>query len=141
MNPNSGGEQPGMANFEVPQVPELGAEQPKAPETAKTAAESSPSDKPGKQALPVLQQPEPPITPIQVTVDDTQTPQSTSTSSSSMPKETHIPEKEWVNRAKKIIAETHDDPHKQKHEISKVKAEYIKKRFNKTIPADDPVTK
>lgn len=38
----------------------------------------------------------------------------------------HI-EKEWVMKAKTIIARTRDDPHEQKKELSKVKAEYIKK--------------
>jgi hypothetical protein len=47
-------------------------------------------------------------------------------------------EKEWVDRAKAIVEATQDDPHKQKSEISKVKAEYIQKRFNKTIKVDTP---
>lgn len=46
-------------------------------------------------------------------------------------------EKEWVDRAKHIIAKTADDPHKQKHEVSKIKAAYIQKRFNKTVKTDE----
>jgi hypothetical protein len=46
-------------------------------------------------------------------------------------------EKVWVEKAKSIVAQTHDDPYKQKNEMSKYKADYIKKRFNKTIPLDD----
>jgi uncharacterized protein YdeI (BOF family) len=46
-------------------------------------------------------------------------------------------EKEWVTRAKYIVAQTQDDPYKQKNEMSKIKADYIKKRFNKTIPLED----
>lgn len=49
-------------------------------------------------------------------------------------------EKEWVSRAKLIVAQTRDDPHEQKKEISKVKAEYIQKRFGKAVPTDDAVT-
>lgn len=45
-------------------------------------------------------------------------------------------EKEWVDRAKAIVEATQDDPRKQKSEISRVKAEYIQKRFNKTIKVD-----
>jgi hypothetical protein len=45
-------------------------------------------------------------------------------------------EKEWVDRAKHIVAATKDDPYKQNLQMNKVKADYIKKRFNKTIPAD-----
>lgn len=51
--------------------------------------------------------------------------------------ETDLIEKEWVERAKHIVATTQDDPYKQKHEISKAKADYIQKRFNKTIKVDD----
>lgn len=49
-------------------------------------------------------------------------------------------EKEWVDKAKAIVAKTRDDPHAQKSQMSKVKADYIKKRFNKTLPTDDAVT-
>jgi hypothetical protein len=51
--------------------------------------------------------------------------------------DTDLIEKEWVERAKTIVAQTQDDPFKQKNEMSKMKADYIKKRFNKTIPVDD----
>lgn len=51
-------------------------------------------------------------------------------------------EKTWIERAKSIIAKTKDDPYLQKSEISKVKAEYIEKRYNKKIKlADDTVKK
>lgn len=46
-------------------------------------------------------------------------------------------EREWVDKVKNIIAQTQDDPHLQKQEMSKVKAEYIQKRFNKTIKTDE----
>lgn len=49
-------------------------------------------------------------------------------------------EKEWVDKAKHIVAKTQDDPFVQKNEISKVKAEYIQKRFKKTIKADEAAT-
>lgn len=42
-------------------------------------------------------------------------------------------EKEWVLRAKTIVNRTKDDPHTQNKEINKVKADYIKKRYNKDI--------
>lgn len=47
-------------------------------------------------------------------------------------------EQEWVDRAKNIILRTRDDPHTQKNELSKIKAEYIERRFSKKIKlADD----
>ena len=49
-------------------------------------------------------------------------------------------EREWIDRAKSIVIKSQNDPHKQNSEMSRVKAEYIKKRFNKNIPTDDTVT-
>jgi len=42
-------------------------------------------------------------------------------------------EKAWVAKAKAIVHGTHGNPYLQSHELSKVKAEYIKKRYNKDI--------
>lgn len=42
-------------------------------------------------------------------------------------------EKEWVTKAKAIVDNTKDDPHRQNKELNKVKADYIKKRYNKDI--------
>lgn len=42
-------------------------------------------------------------------------------------------EKEWVIAAKEIVARTAHDPHLQNREISKMKADYMKKRYNKDI--------
>ncbi len=46
---------------------------------------------------------------------------------------------EWVIRAKSIISRTRDDPHAQKQELSKIKAEYIEKRYDKKIKLADDV--
>ena len=42
-------------------------------------------------------------------------------------------EQEWVQKAKKIVSETKDDPYAQEKEVSKLQAEYIKKRYGKEI--------
>lgn len=46
-------------------------------------------------------------------------------------------EKEWVAKAKQIVERTKDDPYVQNKEISKVKAEYIKRRYNKDLKLSD----
>lgn len=46
---------------------------------------------------------------------------------------------EWVIRAKSIISRTRDNPHAQKQELSKIKAEYIEKRYDKKIKLADDV--
>ncbi len=47
-------------------------------------------------------------------------------------------EKEWVEKAKKVIAETKNDPHLQEAEVSKLQADYLQKRYGKTVqlPSD-----
>lgn len=42
-------------------------------------------------------------------------------------------EKEWVSRAKNIVMQTKNDPYSQNREMNKVKADYLKKRYNKDI--------
>ena len=42
-------------------------------------------------------------------------------------------EKEWVDKAKKIVEQTKDDPYAQEKEVSKLQADYIKKRYGKEI--------
>lgn len=42
-------------------------------------------------------------------------------------------EKEWVDRAKKIIAETKDDPHNREIAIGKLQSDYLKKRYGKEL--------
>jgi hypothetical protein len=48
-------------------------------------------------------------------------------------KDEDLIEKEWVDKAKKIIQETRDDPYQQEKEISKLQADYMKKRYGKNI--------
>lgn len=47
--------------------------------------------------------------------------------------DTDLIEKEWVVKAKEIVARTRNDPYKQNKEVERVKAEYLKKRYNKDI--------
>jgi hypothetical protein len=42
-------------------------------------------------------------------------------------------DQEWVNKAKDIVEKTKGDPFMQSRELSKVKAEYLKSRYNKHI--------
>jgi hypothetical protein len=42
-------------------------------------------------------------------------------------------EKEWVLKAKQIVEKTADDPFSQQEELSKMKAEYLKKRYKKDL--------
>jgi hypothetical protein len=42
-------------------------------------------------------------------------------------------EKEWVDKAKSIIAATRDDPYKREQEINKLQADYLRKRYGKEL--------
>jgi len=46
-------------------------------------------------------------------------------------------EKVWVDKAKKIIQNTKGDPYAQEREVSKLQADYIKKRYGKDIKLAD----
>lgn len=44
-------------------------------------------------------------------------------------------EKEWVDRAKKIIVDTKDDPYRREKEVARLQADYLKKRYGKELGA------
>lgn len=45
-------------------------------------------------------------------------------------------EKEWVNKVKQIVDQTKHDPHNQNKQIVHLRADYLKKRYNKDIKMD-----
>jgi hypothetical protein len=47
--------------------------------------------------------------------------------------DTDLIEKEWVDRAKQIVEHTREDPYEQQRALSQMKADYLKKRYNKDI--------
>lgn len=46
-------------------------------------------------------------------------------------------EKEWVDKAKKIVSATKTDPHTQEKEVSKLQADYLMKRYNKKLKVNE----
>jgi hypothetical protein len=42
-------------------------------------------------------------------------------------------EKEWVDRAKKVLAETKDDPYRREQEVSRLQADYLEKRYGRKL--------
>lgn len=46
-------------------------------------------------------------------------------------------EKEWVEKAKEIVEKTRENPYLQNKAINEMKADYIKKRYNKEITKTD----
>ena len=48
-------------------------------------------------------------------------------------KDEELIEKEWVDKAKKIVQETKSNPYQQEDKVSRLQADYIKKRYGKDI--------
>ena len=72
----------------------------------------------------------PQIAPTQTVVDDT------TKKTSDNPQEAadaDLIEKEWVEKAKQVVAETRNDPHAQESAVSQLQADYLQKRYGKTI--------
>lgn len=46
-------------------------------------------------------------------------------------------EKEWVERAKQIVVHTRHDPHEQQKALSLMKADYMKKRYNRDVKVSE----
>ncbi len=63
--------------------------------------------------------------------------QASSSSNPAVADDVDLIEKEWVEKAKAIVNHTKDDPHRQSKEINKMKADYIKKRYNKDVQVSE----
>ncbi len=138
----SGGE-PAM-HFEAPSNPEDSGENqenraekghPAHQETAPSKAPSGPA-----QAVPQLNLP----------TDDTAQPATAQQAQKAEPQKPVITaplhaadantiEKEWVDALKMVEARTKNDPYKQREEVSRIKADYQLKRFNKKPNSDEAV--
>jgi hypothetical protein len=62
-----------------------------------------------------------------------QAPQTTTIPIPAEAEDSDLIEKEWVERAKQIVAHTRHDPHEQQKALSLMKADYMKKRYNRDI--------
>lgn len=134
MNPNRG-EAP--ANFELPPQPsssEGEAKQEQAVESPAARPETS-GNRPPAPALPAVPD-DIPAADQPVIAAPPQDLAAASPGNSHAQNPDHI-EREWVDKVKGVVASTRDDPYLQKDQMSKVKAEYIKKRFNKQIKTDE----
>ena len=82
---------------------------------------------PALPAQPILPKPTPAGTPLSSPVATTP----------AMAGDDDLIEKVWVDKAKKIIQDTKGDPYAQEREVSKLQADYIKKRYGKDIKLAD----
>lgn len=102
------------------------------PEAAPTAAESAPAATASSTAgLPPVTLP--PALAAQAANAQTDATATTNAVVPNTADDGDLIEKEWVSKAKQIIERTREDPHEQSKELNVFKADYMKKRYNKTI--------
>ncbi len=83
----------------------------------------TPAPQPSQQSVTVAVDPVAPIsTAMQQAIPDPQ-----------IADDVDVIEKEWVDKAKKIVTATKDNPHQQEKEVSKLQADYLMKRYNKQV--------
>jgi len=132
MNPtNEGMNLPPVEQLPVPAVEQGG--QPSAPERGAAPAERAGSVvRPGgAAAMPTIPLPVPQATPIVTATTD-----ASSTTPTAMPPvggDQDLIDKEWVTKAKQIVEQTRDDPHKQSEELTVFRADYLQSHYNKTL--------
>lgn len=87
--------------------------------------------------LPQIQQSPPQQSDNQTQSGGISTSLSTSTTTPAIADDVDLIEKEWVEKAKEIVNKTKDNPYLQNKAISEMKADYIKKRYNKDLSKSD----
>lgn len=89
----------------------------------------------GPQGDPVGTQPvfTPPPMPVVDTTQSTVAATADNTAGPATAADDDLIEREWVEKAKKVVAETRNDPHAQDLAIGRLQADYLKKRYGKTI--------
>jgi len=125
-------EQPRQSEAEVPK-------EQASQDVLPSEVERSPEIKQDPTTRPVLAQPQATSNSVinaqhtQQTNDAAAPAQSSDDTSSMIADDVDLIEKEWVAKAKSIVNKTKDDPRKQNVELNKVKAEYMKKRYNHNL--------
>lgn len=82
----------------------------------------------GAQAIPVT-------LPTPVVSDDDAATQAATDDMPAVAADEDLIEKEWVDKAKRIIADTHDDPAARERQVGRLQADYLKKRYGKELGA------
>lgn len=105
------------------------------PEAAPLAVEQQPNPVPSAVATaavpPTFAIPEPQNVPTSTSSTDVSA--TTSTVVPTALDDGDLIEKEWVNKAKAIVEATREDPYQQSEQLTVFKADYMKKRYDKTI--------
>ncbi|HSH17796.1 MAG TPA: hypothetical protein VK978_00280 [Candidatus Saccharimonadales bacterium] len=90
---------------------------------------TAPTQPSGASPVPATPLPTPPVAVSQTPPSDPQV----SVVAPAVADDGDLIEKEWVAGAKEIVERTRMDPHNQVKEMHAFKADYMKKRYNRTI--------
>jgi hypothetical protein len=121
---------PGGETFSGANTPETTPKQPEKQEKQ----ESREQHIGGPGGDPVAVQPAVPVLPTLPTITPVKDPvQPTSGANPASAADEDLIEREWVDKAKKVIADTKHDPYLQEQEVSKLQADYLKKRYGKIV--------
>lgn len=74
-----------------------------------------------------------PTVPSPVSADDTAVSPAADGDAPLVAADEDLIEKEWVDKAKKIIADTKDEPYRREQEVKKLQIEYVRKRYGRII--------
>lgn len=106
----------------------------KLPEKAPDSAIEFTGEQPGTSAIQPSAQPiAPPVVSAPMPAPASTVPIPTLDTNPLSAADDELIEKAWVDKAKKIVQETKADPYSQESEVSKLQADYIKKRYGKDI--------
>jgi hypothetical protein len=140
MNPssnNGGMELPQPVSIESGPAAKLsGGEKPATNQEQQVSKESAPSPSSGAPALPPASIPLNTVPSQQPPAAQGATDDKTQIPGKSLISDKDLIEREWVDKAKAIVNKTRDDPFQQSEELTVLKADYMKKEFNKSIKLD-----
>lgn len=124
-------------SFELPSLPNEGSVSPPSPEEVPQFSPERSTNLAAPVAQPQSTQPTMPTAPVpQADLVDPVTPVQSS-ATPLLADDADLIEKEWVIKAKQIVAATKEDPYTQTREMSKFKADYLKKRYNKDLKVEE----
>jgi len=118
--------------IKVPAGPELYPDT--AAERREQTAEAPPAAEAATAPPPVLPMP---VMPAVSDDDTTTTPPQSSAGSPAVANDDELIEKEWVDKAKKVITETKDDPHARELRVSQLQADYLWKRYGRQLKSPE----
>lgn len=126
--PKFGPEQPPVEHGPeraLPPTPERGLLETGAERTEQIAEKSATTSDNG--AVPIT------VAPTTVVSDDATTDDQLSLGTPVTAADDDLIEKEWVDRAKKIVADTRSDPYSQEHAVTQLQQDYQKKRYGREL--------